>query len=221
MRLLLIEDELDIINFLKPRLEAENFIVDSTQDAETGSFQARTCYYDIIILDLMLSVKNGYTVCNEIRQSGRSVPILILSAIHDSEQKTKLLNCGADDYLSKPFYFNELLARIHALLRRPAQTTKNIYKIGDIVLNSHEQQIIKAGKEIYLTKKEFLLLEYLLKNQGIALTRHMIMEHVWDINADPFSHTIESHILSLRKKVDPTERYIKTIPGVGYKAIER
>ena len=217
MRLLLIEDEPDIINFLKPCLEAESFIVDVADTGELGSFQARTNDYDIVILDNMLPKKDGEKICEEIRGAGKTMPILVLSVVNDYKEKTKLINAGADDYLTKPFFLPELIARLHALLRRPPLTENSIRVIGDITLNTHYHIVYKGDKEVYLTKKEFSLLEYLLKNQYIALTRAMIMEHVWDINADPFSNTIESHILSLRKKVDPENKFIRTIPGIGYR----
>lgn len=217
MRLLLIEDEPDIINFLKPCLESESFVVDVAENGEKGSFLGRTNNYDIVILDNMLPKKDGKMVCEEIRSAGKTMPILMLSVITDADKKVDLLNSGADDYLSKPFSLLELLARIRALLRRPRQTQGSIITLGDIILDERQHLVTKGGREIYLTKKEFILLEYLMKNQGTALSRAMIMEHVWDINADPFSNTIESHILSLRKKIDPHDRYIRTISGIGYK----
>lgn len=217
MRLLLIEDEPDIINFLKPCLEEESFLVDVSDTGETGSYLARTNDYDIVILDNMLPKKDGKKVCEEIRNSGKTMPILMLSVINEVEKKADLLNTGADDYLTKPFSLQELVARLRALLRRPHQTQETRLCIGDIILDSRQHIVTKSNKEIYLTKKEFILLEYLMKNQDTALSRAMIMEHVWDINADPFSNTIESHILSLRRKIDPTDRHIRTISGVGYK----
>jgi DNA-binding response OmpR family regulator len=217
MRILLIEDESDIIRFLQPSLESESFVVDVATDGAEGSRQARLNEYDLIILDNMLPKKNGEQVCREIRTAGNTVPILMLSVMGDPHQKVNLLNAGADDYLSKPFSTSELVARIHALLRRPHILQSDIITIGPIVLNRPLHTVTVAKKEVYLTRKEFILLEYLMKNKNVALSRAMIMEHVWDSNTDPFSNTIESHIVSLRKKVDRDSRYIQTIPGVGYK----
>lgn len=221
MRLLLVEDEKDIIHFLKPSLESESFIVDIAEDGEKGSMLARTNLYDIVILDNMLPKKNGQKVCEEIRSCGKTMPILMLSVIDGTHTKTDLLNSGADDYLTKPFAMPELIARLRALLRRPHRMIEQVFRVGDIVLDSRQHIVKKTSKEVYLTKKEFLLLEYLMKNIGTALSRAMIMEHVWDINADPFSNVIESHILSLRKKIDPNARFIHTLPGIGYKIAAR
>jgi DNA-binding response OmpR family regulator len=219
MRLLVVEDEKEILNFLKKSLEAEHFVVDAAKDGEKGSFLARTNDYDLIVLDNVMPKKSGLEVCKDIRQDGKSVPILILSVKTETTTKVDLLNAGADDYLTKPFSLDELLARIRALLRRPKQIENEILQINDLILDSNKSTVKRGNQEIYLTRKEFVLLKYLMKNQGIALSRGMIMEHVWDMSADPFSNTIESHILSLRKKIDAKgkKKLIHTISGRGYK----
>ena len=219
MRILLIEDDKEIIDFLKRSLEAENFVVDTAEDGEKGSFEARTNDYDLIILDVNLPKKGGGYVCKEIRSKGKNTPILMLSVDSEVDTKVKCLNDGADDYLSKPFSFEELLARIKALLRRPKEVANEILKIDDLVLDKNRQVVTRANKEIYLTRKEFALLEYLMKNQGRVMSRAMIMEHVWDINADPFSNTVEMHIFNLRKKIDGNskKKIIHTMPGRGYR----
>lgn len=219
MRILIIEDTAEITTMLKHCLETEYYAVDTTEDGKTGSFLARTNNYDLIILDYMIPQKNGKEVCEEIRASGKTTPIIIISATADTNNKIELLNAGADDYITKPFSLKELLARIKALLRRPQNIKNDILKIGHISLDKNKHQVMKDGKPIYLTRKEFMLLEYLMRNKGVALSRGRIMEHVWDINADPFSNTIESHILSLRKKIQTKNKnpLIKTIPGIGYK----
>ncbi len=219
MRILLIEDAPDIARLIVTCLEAECFVIDVATDGEKGSFLARTNYYDLVILDNMLPQKNGRQVCDEIRMAGKTMPILMLSVIAETKKKVEMLNAGADDYLTKPFSVQELVARVKALLRRPREARKEQYALGDIVLDGARHVVVKAGKEVYLTRKEFSLLEYLLQNVDIALSRSMIMEHVWDINADPFSNTIESHIMSVRKKIDPDGRYIMTVPGIGYKIV--
>lgn len=213
------EDEKDINNFIKVSLEAECFAVDSAEDGEAGSYLARTNDYDIIILDNMLPKKNGVEIIKEIRKEGKTVPVIMLSVRSETTTKVDLLNSGADDYLTKPFSFQELLARIRALLRRPKNIEKDIINIEDLTVDYVKHKVKRAKEEIYLTKKEFMLLEYLLRNKGTVLSRGMILEHVWDMNADPFSNTVESHILNLRKKIDLPDKnkLIHTIPGRGYK----
>jgi two-component system, OmpR family, response regulator len=219
MRILLIEDDRNIQEFLKAALESENYIVDAIDDGEKGSYAARTNEYDIIILDLALPKKDGHTICTEIRKAGKIVPILMLTVIGDIQEKVKLLNSGADDYLTKPFSFKELLARIRALMRRPHRIDSDIIEVGDLTIDTARQKVLRNNKEIYLTRKEFSLLEYLMRHRGNVVSRGMIMEHVWNADSDPFSNTIEAHILNIRKKVDTlkTCKLIHTMPGRGYK----
>lgn len=221
MKILLIEDEKEIVDFLKPSLVYECFAVDIAYDGEKGSFLARTNDYDLIILDNMLPFKNGIEVCQEIRKANKNMPILILSVISETEKKVDLLNAGADDYITKPFSLEELLARVRALMRRPKKIQEEIIQIDDLFLDAIKHIVKRSKKEIYLTRKEFMLLEYLMRNKDILISRGMLLEHVWDINADPFSNTIESHIRSLRKKINLTNsrKLIHTIPGRGYKII--
>jgi len=219
MRILVVEDQLEISNLLKFSLEAECFSVDVAEDGEKGSVLGRTNDYDVIILDNLMPKKTGLEVCQEIRRRGKTTPILVLSVKSDVATKVQLLNAGADDYLIKPFSLEELMARIRALLRRPDQVKDDVLHAKDVTLDAKKQIVTSGGKEVYLTRKEFMLLEYLMRNRGTVLSRGMIMEHVWDMNADPFSNTIESHILSLRRKIDAgkKEKLIHTIPGRGYK----
>lgn len=219
MRILVVEDQFEISNFLKLSLEAECFSVDVASDGEQGSSLGRTNDYDAIILDNLMPKKSGLEVCQEIRKKGKTTPILVLSVKSDVSTKVQLLDAGADDYLSKPFSLEELLARVRALLRRPEQIKGDLLKVNDVVLDSKKQTVRVGDKEVYLTRKEFMLLEYLMRNQGTVLSRGMIMEHVWDMSADPFSNTIESHILSLRRKIDigKREKLIQTVSGRGYK----
>lgn len=219
MRILVVEDEKDIAVFLKKNLKAECFVVDVAACGEKGLMLATTNDYDVIILDYILPKYNGLDICRQLRMSGKTVPIIILSVKSTPTDKTELLNAGADDYLAKPFSFEELLARIRALLRRPSAIKEEVLQVDDLILDSR-RHIVKRGKEeVYLTRKEFALLEYLMKNQGTVLSRAMILEHVWDMNADPFSYTIESHIRSLRRKlrVDKGRDLIHTVCGRGYK----
>ncbi|MFA6339139.1 MAG: response regulator transcription factor [Candidatus Paceibacterota bacterium] len=217
MRILVIEDE--IFDILKKSFESECFAVDVATDGEIGSYLARTNDYDLIILDNILPKKNGYDVCKEIRKAGKSLPIIVLSVKSENSIKVDFLNAGADDYVTKPFSFEELLARVGALLRRVKDIKEEILKVDDLIVDIKNYSVKKGSKEIYLTRKEFILLQYLMKNKGRVLSRAMIIEHVWDMNIDPFSNTIETHILNLRRKISPKKgkKLIYTIPGVGYK----
>ena len=220
MRILIVEDEKDIINFLKPSLEAESFVVDVAKDGEAGLFLALTNDYDLIILDNTLPKKTGLEICKEIRSNKKNIPIIMLSVISDIDKKVELFNAGADDYLTKPFSFQELLARIRSVLRRPNNMEREVLQVDDLELDSRRNLVKRGGVEISLTRKQFMLLEYLMRNVGMVMTRSMIMEHVWDMNADPFSNTIETHILSLRKKIklqNNQSELIHTVPGRGYK----
>ena len=219
MRVLVVEDEKEIRLFLKKSLEAECYAVDAAEDGEEGSFLARTNDYDLVLLDNVMPKKTGLQVCEEVRRDGNNVPILMLSVKSEITTKVDLLNAGADDYLTKPFSYNELSARMKALLRRPKKIESEILQIDDLAMDTSRHIVKRGDKEIKLTRKEFTLLKYLMKNQEIVLSRTMIMEHVWDMSADPFSNTIESHILSLRKKVDlpGKKKLIHTVNGRGYK----
>ncbi len=167
----------------------------------------------------MLPYKEGLEVCRELRRQSVRTPIIGLSVKSETVNKVAFLNAGADDYLTKPFSFEELTARIRALLRRPKDVLSETIEVCGLELDSKRHIVKKDHKEIYLTRKEFLLLEYLMKNQGTVLSRGMILEHVWDMNADPFSNTIETHIMTLRRKIDTKRgiRLIHTIPGIGYR----
>jgi DNA-binding response OmpR family regulator len=218
MKILSIEDEKEISLYLKTNLEHLGFSVDIAETAEGGLFLANTNEHDLILLDLNLPDKNGIEVCKSLRLSGNNVPILILSINESVNDKVSLLEAGADDYLTKPFSITELSARIKAIIRRP-QTIKNeILSYKDLYLDANKQIIKKGDKIIYLTRKEFTLLSYLLRNKGRVISRGEILEHVWDKEADIFSNTIETHILNLRRKINKNdnESFIKTYSGRGY-----
>lgn len=220
MRILIIEDNKDIHEMLRLGLETEMFWVDVAEDGESGSYIARTNDYDLIILDNMLPKKSGVDVCRDIRKAGKRTPIILLSVESDTEEKVKLLTAGADDYVTKPFSFKELLARIRALLRRPESNISEDLESGDLKLNSRTQQLKKNGKEIYLTRKEYSLLELLMRHRGEVVSRGTIMEHVWDLDGNPFSNTIETHVFNIRRKIEDKERrLIWNVPGRGYKII--
>lgn len=219
MRILVVEDEEKISRFLRESLEAEFYAVDIAEDGERGSFFARTNDYDLVVLDTMLPKKEGLQVCKEIRASGKTMPILVVSVKTDPMDKVDLLNAGADDYLAKPFVLEELLARVRALMRRPAPIEKDILAVEDVVLDTKNGTATRGDRDLMLTRKEFMLLQYLMRNEGNVVSRGMILEHVWDMSVDIFSNTIESHILSLRKKLDDMgkDRLVQTISGRGYR----
>lgn len=217
MRVLIVDDDPILSLQIKHNLESQTFAVDTTDNGEDGSYMARINDYDIIVLDDVLPKKNGFVVCKEIRNANKNTPIIAISETSDIRTKVNIFREGADDHLIKPFSLDELTARIQAVLRRPPLQHRNILTIEDISLDCVNQEVIKGVKKIYLTRKEFALLEYLMRNIGTVVSRGMIMEHVWDNSADPFSNTIESHILNLRRKIDFKNRLIHNIPGRGYK----
>lgn len=219
MRILIVEDEAAISTFLKKSLEAEYFAVDVASDGERGSYFAHINEYDLLILDNLLPKKDGMTVCRELRESGKTMPILVLSVKSEVVRKVDLLNAGADDYLTKPFALEELLARVRALLRRKPGIEGEVLSVSDLSLDTKRLTVKRGTRDVGLTRKEFMLLEYLMQHEGAVLSRGMILEHVWDMSVDIFSNTIESHILSLRKKLGDMgkERLIKTVAGRGYK----
>lgn len=217
--MLIIEDEVEIGEFLKKNFEKEGFVVDYSKDGEEGSYLARTNEYDAIIIDHLLPKKNGLEIVKETRGELRSVPIVMLSVKGDVSHKLACFTEGADDYVTKPFSFQELNARVKAVLRRPYNIKSSIYRVEDLTIDSRRQEVTKKGRIIYLTRKEFLLLECLAKEDGRVISRGAIMENVWNMNIDPFSNTLETHILNLRKKVGGKKgkQLIKTVPGRGYK----
>ncbi len=219
MRILVVDDEQAVRDMLRKTLKAEGFAVDTAEDGEHGSYLARSNDYDLIVLDNRMPKKTGIEVVKDIRADGKQTPILVLSVLSDARQKIDLLNIGADDYLVKPYSFEELIARIHALLRRPVGIAGDTLVVGDLRLDAKQYTAHRGTTLLSLTRKEFTLLAYLMRHASSVLTRGMIMEHVWDMNIDPFSNTIESHIASLRRKIEMRgkRKLIHTIPGRGYK----
>ena len=223
MRVLLLEDEKDIANYLVNGLKAERFAVDCAETGEKGLMWAKVNSYDVGIFDIKLAgEQNGLQVCKILREREKMFPIIILSVTGDVATKIEALNIGADDYLAKPFSFAELLARINALLRREKKITGPILAVGDLQIDTHTRTVTRAGKRIELNRKEFALLEYLMRNPGTTLTRAMILEHVWDMNADPFTNTVDVHIRFLREKIDVgrKKKLLKTVHGFGYRIEE-
>jgi len=222
MKVLIIEDHHKIANSVKKGLEQENFAVDVTFDGTNGFNLAVTEDYDVIILDLMLPGMDGLQICQKLREEENiHTPILILTAKDQINERVKGLNLGADDYLTKPFAFNELLARIKALGRRPKKTLKPTLKIAGLVLDTVSYEVSRNNKIIKLSKKEYSLLEYLIRNKNKVLTKNQIINHVWDYDADVLPNTVEVYIGYLRNKIDrpfPNNKsLIKTVRGFGYK----
>lgn len=218
MRLLLIEDEKKVADFVARGLKAERFAVDVAADGQSGLDMASACNYDLIILDLMLPVLSGTETLKRIRGQNTSVPVLILTARDAMAEKVEHFEAGADDYLTKPFAFAELLVRIKALLRRGAVNRTSVLRAGDLELDRLTQQVKRSGKRIDLTSKEYALLEYLLSNAGRVLSRTMIIEHVWDQSFEGLTNIVDVYVRHLRSKVDDphTGKLIRTIRGVGY-----
>ncbi len=221
MNILIIEDDNDMRLFLIQAFREEGFIVDSAVNGKIGLQKAQIHLYDLILLDYNLPILNGRQVCIELRTTNVTTRIIMLSVTTEVLTKVELLNIGADDYMTKPFVFSELLARVRALLRRPEKLKECILHVGELVLDTTRHLVTNNNKEIVLTPKEFSLLEYLMYNHGRILSRMSILEHVWGVNADPFTNTIETHVLNLRTKLGDknSKALIHTISGVGYKML--
>jgi len=218
MKILIVEDEERVAHFIQKGLKEEGHAVDVSYDGEDGEFLAEINDYDLIILDLMLPKKNGITVCRELRASGVATPILMLTARDSVEDKVRGLDAGADDYLAKPFAFEELLARVRALLRRQSDNKSPILSMADLKLDPISRRVSRNEIPIRLTTKEYALLEYLLRNPNKVLSRTLIGEHVWDMNFDPESNVIDVYISHLRAKIDKGHDtpLLHTLRGQGY-----
>jgi DNA-binding response OmpR family regulator len=221
MKLLVVEDEHKIATSIKKGLEQEGFVVDLAYDGTTGYDLASTEKYDCIILDLMLPDMDGVEICKKLRAESNHTPILMLTAKGQLEDKVTGLNSGADDYLLKPFAFAELIARIKALTRRPQEVLKTTLQISDLTLNTVTYEVKRDNKLIALSRKEYSLLEYLMKHPGAILTKDQIIESIWDYDADVLPNTVEVYIGYLRNKIDKpfpkNPQLIHTIRGFGYK----
>ena len=218
MRILLVEDEEKIANFIERGLKEEHYAVDVVYNGKRALYMADINPYDLIILDLMLPDRDGLSVCESLRSNKIDTPVLMLTAKSDIRDKVIGLDSGADDYLTKPFAFEELLARVRALLRRKRSEKVTMLKIADLELDQRTHKVKRAGKEIKLTSKEYALLEYLMLNAEQVVTRTMISEHVWNEDFDSFTNITDVYINYLRNKIDKgsDKQLIHTIRGVGY-----
>jgi DNA-binding response OmpR family regulator len=218
MRILAVEDDRAVGSFLKRGLESEQYAVDVAADGEDAQALVEAASYDLIILDLVLPKVDGLEVLKYIRSRKPSPPVLILSGRARVEDRVKGLDQGADDYLTKPFSFSELSARVRALLRRSPNSFDIILRVGDLELDRAERVVRRAGRRIDLTPREFALLEYLMRNAGRSVTRAMIIEHVWNFSFDTMTNVVDVYINYLRKKVDQgfERKLIHTVRNVGY-----
>jgi heavy metal response regulator len=219
MRILVVEDERRIASFIKQGLEEERYAVDVVYDGEEALDWADAADYDLIVLDVLIPKKDGIQVCRELRTQGNKVPILMLTARDAIEDRVRGLDSGADDYLVKPFAFQELLARIRALLRRSGEVKIPRLQVGDLVLDTIAHRATRSGRVIELTAREYALLEFLMRHPGQVLSRTQIAEHVWNYDFFSTSNVVDVYIRYLRRKVDKgfEIKLIQTVRGVGYK----
>lgn len=218
MRVLLVEDEPDLNNVLSKQLKSDGYTVDSCYDGEEASDYLEYCEYDVVILDIMLPKKDGLTLLSEIRNADITVPVILLTSKDGIDDRIKGLDKGADDYLTKPFSYAELSARLRALLRRKFGNTTNKFEIADLTLDVESHSVNRGGKQIDLSAKEFSVLECLIRNKGMVLTRDQIEQDSWDISFEGGSNVVDVYIRYLRKKIDEgfDMKLIHTIRGTGY-----
>jgi heavy metal response regulator len=218
MRVLVVEDDPAVADFVGQGLRESSFAVDVAEDGLQGRQMAGESAYDIIVLDLMLPGLSGLELLRELRQQDVATPVICLTARDTVDDRVRGLNLGADDYLVKPFSFTELLARVHALLRRGQAVQQNPIAVGDLMIDTPSRRVQRSGRRLDLSPREYALLEYLGRNAGQVISRTMILEHVWDMNQDPMTNVLETHINRLRKKVDHgfDVPLIHTVRGVGY-----
>jgi DNA-binding response OmpR family regulator len=222
MRILLVEDEVKVKNFVRKALTSERFTIDVAEDGQSGLELAHTYNYDLLILDLMLPKLDGAQFLETLRRKNLRVPVIILTAKGAVQDKVANLEAGADDYLTKPFAFAELLTRVKALLRRGPVTRLSVMRIADLELDRLSQVVKRSGKRIGLTSKEYALLEYLMSSSGRVLSRTMILEHVWDQSFDGITNIVDVYVRHLRNKVDDghDQKLIQTVRGIGYRISE-
>jgi two-component system copper resistance phosphate regulon response regulator CusR len=218
MRILLVEDEPGAARMLAKGLREQTYAVDIAPDGESAVYQASVNDYDLVILDVMLPLKDGFDVCRELRAGGLTIPILMLTARDAVQDRIEGLDTGADDYLTKPFDFHELLARLRALMRRGHALLPETVAVADLCIDMRARRVMRRGRQIELTAKEYALLEYLARRAGEVVNRAEIAEHVWEENFDPFSNLIEVYMQRLRRKIDEGHalKLLRTRRGEGY-----
>lgn len=219
MRILVVEDNEKLLGYMKTMLEQDGYSVDVAQDGEAGERMVRASAYDLVVLDVMLPKKDGVAVCKSLRDEDIVVPIIMVTARGEVDQRIQGLDSGADDYLVKPFEMRELLARVRALLRRPQERLNEILTLGDVTFNLASRSVYQGKNVIHMTPKELSVLEYLMRNKGRVVTRDELLAHCWDFAYDPESNITDVYIKQLRKKLNDTnEQYITTVRGAGYTA---
>lgn len=218
MRILVVEDEKKVAQFIKQGLEEEHYSVDVAHDGEKGLLMAQSEQYDLLVIDIMLPKKSGLDLIREVRAAQGTTPALMLTAKASTEDKVAGLDSGADDYLTKPFAFAELLARVRSLLRRGAKEKSTLLTVADLELDTVTHKAKRAGRTIELTAKEYALLEFFLRNKDRVLSRAIISEHIWDYNFDTGTNIVDVYVNHLRNKVDSSadRKLIRTVRGVGY-----
>jgi DNA-binding response OmpR family regulator len=219
VKVLVVEDEKKIASFVRKGLEAQGLIVDVALDGDEGYALATTRPYDAMVLDIMLPGRDGLSILRNLRERKNPLPVILLTARGELNERLEGLNLGADDYLTKPFHIEELIARLHAVTRRAAGTGRSILGVADLTMNLLTREVRRAGRRIDLTPREFALLEHLMRSPGRVLTRVEICERVWEYNFDPGTNLVDVYIQRIRKKVDgdSPEKLIETIRGVGYR----
>lgn len=219
MRVLVVEDQERILSFVEKGLKAQGFVVDATRDGDEGYALATTEPYDALVLDIMVPGRDGLSILKNLRKKGSSVPVLLLTARSELDERLEGLNLGADDYMTKPFYIEELIARLHTIVRRSAGEATHLLRVEDLHLDLVNRTVKRAQEEIHLSMREFSLLEYLMKSPGRVLSRMQICEHVWNYSFDPDTNLVDVYIQRLRKKVDRefATKLIETVRGVGYR----
>jgi two-component system OmpR family response regulator len=219
MRVLLVEDESRIAGFVRRALEEQGFAVDLTRDGDDAYLRATTQQYDVIVLDIMLPGRDGLSILRSLRQEKNAVPVILVTARTELNERLEGLNLGADDYVTKPFYVEELVARIHAVVRRASGEQISLLQAGDLTVNLITREVRRGDRPIELTVREFSLLEYLMRSPGRVFPRTQILEHVWGYDFDPTTNLVDVYIQRLRKKIDPdgAEQFVETVRGVGYR----